>query len=403
MIKRDLYWKKISPFIDKPVIKIITGMRRVGKSYFLKELIERLGQQGVAEDNILFIDKEDLAFDAIQSYMDLYEYVNSELSDVKGRKYLFVDEIQEIEEWERCVASFLKNEEYDIYITGSNAHLLSSELATLISGRYIEVVLYPLSFGEYRIFRGEDFTDKDREFQQYLRYGGLPGLFHMEITDETVFQYLNAIYNTILLKDVVKRYNVRNVALLEQFARYFFDNIGQLMASHNITKFLKSQNIKTYPDTIQNFLSYFTATFLGYSAKRFDIKGKRRFEINDKYFVNDLGIRHSVIGYRGGDIAQLLENVVFIELLRRGYSVNVGIQGQREIDFIATRQNEKMYIQVTYLLESKSTVEREFIPLLEVKDNYPKFVLSMDSKIWGDEYEGIKRLNIIDFLLEDSI
>ena len=174
------------------------------------------------------------------------------------------------------------------------------------------------------------------------------------------------------------------------------------MASHNITKFLKSQNIKTYPDTIQNFLSYFTATFLGYSAKRYDIKGKRRFEINDKYFVNDLGIRHSVIGYRGGDIAQLLENVVYIELLRRGYSVNVGIQGQREIDFVATRQDEKLYIQVCYLLESESTVEREFTPLLEVKDNYPKFVLSMDSKIWGDQYEGIKRLNIIDFLLEEG-
>lgn len=403
MIKRDLYWKKINPFINKPVIKIITGMRRVGKSYCLKEIIERLVQQGVAEDNILFIDKEDLAFDAIQSYMDLYEYVNSELSDVKGLKYLFIDEIQEIEEWERCIVSFLKKEEYDIYITGSNAHLLSSELATLISGRYIEFTIYPLSFKEYRIFRGDNFSDQQAEFDRYLRYGGLPGLLHIELNDETVFQYLNAIYNTILLKDVVKRYNVRNVALLEQFARYFFDNIGQLMASHNITKFLKSQNIRTYPDTIQNFLSYFTATFLGHSAKRYDIKGKRRFEINDKYFVNDLGMRHSVIGYRAGDIAQLLENVVFVELLRRGYAVNVGVQGQREIDFIATRQNEKLYIQVAYLLESKKTAEREFAPLLEVKDNYPKFVLSMDSKIWGDEYEGIKRMNVIDFLLGDSI
>ena len=221
MIKREIYWKKVNPFIEKPVIKIITGMRRVGKSYFLKEIIERLVQQGVSKNNILFIDKEDLDFDQIKSYMDLYEFVKAELSDVKGRKYLFIDEIQEIDGWERCIASLLKNEEYDIYITGSNAHLLSSELATLISGRYVEVVLYPLSFGEYRIFRGENFTDKEREFEQYLRYGGLPGLFHMELTDETVFQYLNAIYNTILLKDIVKRYNVRNVALLEQFARYF--------------------------------------------------------------------------------------------------------------------------------------------------------------------------------------
>ncbi len=402
MIRRDLYWRKIKPFVDKPIIKVVTGMRRVGKSYFLKEIIERLFEQGVALRNVLFVDKEDLNFEFIGSYKDLHEYASTEFSGVTGRKYLFIDEIQEIEDWERAVASFAKSDEYDIYITGSNAHLLSSELATLISGRYVEFAVYPLSFREYLLFKGDHNTDRESEFAGYLRYGGLPGLFHLELSDETVFQYLNAIYNTILLKDIVKRYNVRNVALLEKFAQYFFDNVGQLMASHNITRFLKSQNIKTYPDTIQNYLSYFTATFLGYSAKRYDIKGKRLFEINDKYYVNDLGLRHSVIGYRGGDIGQLLENVVFIELLRRGYSVNVGIQGQREIDFIATRQNEKIYIQVAYLLESKKTVEREFTPLLEVKDNYPKFVLSMDSKIWGEEYEGIKRLNIIDFLLEEG-
>ncbi|MDD4101421.1 MAG: ATP-binding protein [Kiritimatiellae bacterium] len=400
MIWRDLYWKKISPFLNKPVVKVLTGMRRVGKSYFLREIIGRLAEQGVSESNILFIDKEDLQFDNIRSYAELHNYVTSKMAKVKGQKYLLVDEIQEIEEWERCVASCLKKEDFDIFITGSNAHLLSSELATLISGRYIEFTIYPLSFSEYQIFRGDQFADRTVEFERYLRYGGLPGLFHLELSDETVFQYLNAIYNTILLKDIVKRYSVRSVGLLESFARYFFDNIGQLMASNNITNFLKSQNIRTYPDTIQNFLSYFTATFLGHSAKRYDIKGKRLFEINDKYFANDLGIRHSVTGYRGGDIGQLLENVVYIELLRRGFSVCVGLQGQREIDFIAMRQGTKLYIQVAYLLESAMTVEREFRPLLEVKDNYPKLVLSMDQKIWGAEYEGVKRMNIVDFLMD---
>jgi predicted AAA+ superfamily ATPase len=318
MIRRDLYWKKIQPFVNKPVVKVVTGMRRVGKSYFLKEIIERLSEQGESRENCLFIDKEDLSFKFISSYMDLYKYVEDELSGVSGRKYLFIDEIQEIEEWERAVASFAKSEKYDIYITGSNAHLLSSELATLISGRYIEFTIYPLSFKEYRIFRGGDYSGQESEFDQYLRYGGLPGLIHLELNDETVFQYLSAIYNTILLKDIVKRYSVRNVALLEDFSQYFFDNISQIVSAGSITKYLKSQKIHAHVDTIQNFLSYFTATFLGYSAKRYDIKGKRRFEINNKYFANDLGIRHSVIGYRGGDIGQILENVVYVELLRRG-------------------------------------------------------------------------------------
>lgn len=402
MIRRDLYWKKIQPFIDKPIIKVITGMRRVGKSYFLKEIIERLSEQDIPETNILFIDKEDLNFEFIGSYSDLFKYVEDKFSKVKGKKYLFIDEIQEIKEWERAVASFSKSEKYDVYITGSNAHLLSSEIATLISGRYIEFTLYPLSFKEHGLFKGKQYTDAQSEFTDYLRYGGLPGLIHLERTDETVFQYLNAIYHTILLKDIIKRYNVRNVAVFERFARYFFDNTAQIISAGSITNYLKSQKINTHVETIQNFLFYFTATFLGYSAKRYDIKGKRLFEINDKYFVNDLGIRHSVIGYRGGDIGQILENVVYIELLRRGYSVTVGIQGQREIDFIGTRQGEKIYIQVTYLLKSEKTVAREFNPLLEIKDNYPKFVLSMDSEIWGDAYEGIRRINIIDFLLEDQ-
>jgi len=399
LIRRELYWQKIKAFVDKPVIKVITGMRRVGKSYFLKEVVEHLFEQEVAKENILFIDKEDLKFEFLATYTDLYSYVEDCFTDVKGRRYLFIDEVQEISEWEKAVASFSKSEKYDIYLTGSNAHLLSSELATLISGRYVEFTIYPLSFKEYLLFKGDKSSDCESDFADYLRYGGLPGIFHLEQSDETVYQYINAIYNTILLKDIVKRYNIRNIALLERFASYFFDNTGQILSAGNIVKYLKSQKIQVHIDTIQNYLIYFRATFLGYRARRYDIKGKRLFEINDKYYLNDLGIRHSVIGYRGGDIGQLLENIVYIELLRRGYSVCVGIQGQKEIDFIATRQSEKIYVQVAYLLESAETVKREFSSLLEVKDNYPKYVLSMDSKIWGEGYDGITRMRIIDFLL----
>ena len=295
--------------------------------------------------------------------------------------------------------SLHKKEDFDIFITGSNAHLLSTELSTLISGRYIEMQIYPLSYSEYLDFKGDKFTDHKNEFAIYLRYGGLPGLFHFENTDEVVFQYLSSVYNTILLKDIVKRYNVRNVSLLEKISAFLFDNIGNLLTASNITKYLKSQKIQTYSDTVQIYIDYFLSTFLTHKASRYDLKGKRFLTINEKYYLNDLGIRHSIIGYKSGDIGQLLENVVYLELIRRGFRVGIGVLGEKEVDFIATKNNEKIYVQVAYLLSEQQTIEREFSPLLYIKDNYPKYVLSMDDNIWGNDYKGIKRLNIIDFIL----
>jgi uncharacterized protein len=398
-IPRKEYWNKIKPFINKPIIKIITGMRRVGKSYFLKQIIDNLLKSGVAKSNILFIDKENIDFDFIQNYKDLNSYVKEKLPAGKTKKYLFIDEIQEIDNWEKLIVSLNKKETYDIYLTGSNAHMLSSELATLISGRYIEINIYPLSYSEFILFKGAAFSSHEVCFEEYIRYGGLPGIFHLEQNDETVFQYLNAIYNTILLKDIIKRYNIRNIALLEKISLFLLDNIGNLMTANNISKFLKSQHIKAYPDTVQNYLNYFTNTYIAHKVSRYDLKGKRFLEINDKYYINDLGIRNALLNYRQNDIAQNLENIVYMELLYRGYKVNVGLNGVNEIDFIATKQNEKIYIQVTYLLASEATVQREFAPLLSIKDNYPKFVLSMDGKLWGNDVQGIQRINIIDFLI----
>ncbi len=397
-IYRNEYWEKIEPFIDKPIIKIITGMRRVGKSYFLKQIIANIVKNGITEDNIIFIDKENIDFDFIHDYNDLNAYIKKMQPAGNKKSYLFIDEIQEIEHWEKLIASLNKSEKYDIYLTGSNAHLLSSELATLISGRYIELPIYPLSYSEFILFKGTDFSSHETCFEQYMRYGGLPGIFHLEQTDETVFQYLGAIYNTILFKDIIKRYNVRNIALLEKISCFLFDNIGNLMTANSIAKFLKSQKIKVYPDTVQNYLNYFTNTYIAHKVSRYDLKGKRLLEINDKYYVNDLGIRNALLNYRQNDIAQNLENIVYLELLYRGYKINIGLNGVNEIDFIATKQNEKIYIQVAYLLASEATVLREFTPLLNIKDNYPKFVLSMDSQLWGNDYQGIQRINIIDFL-----
>ncbi|HBM17580.1 MAG TPA: ATPase [Lentisphaeria bacterium] len=400
LINRNIYWTEIKPFIDKPVIKVITGMRRVGKSYFLRQIIEELKLKGIAPEQILYIDKEDLKYDSIRTYQDLNSYVKKEFKDITAKRYLLIDEIQEIENWEKTISSLLKTDSADIYITGSNAHLLSSELSTLISGRFVDIQIYPLGYSEYVTFRGKDFTSDKTEFEAFLRYGGLPGLFHFEKTDEVVFQYLSSVFNTILLKDIVKRYSIRNISLLERVSAFVFDNIGNLLTANNISNYLKSQKIQTYSDTVQIYLGYFVSTFIAHKVPRYDLKGKRILSINEKYYLNDLGIRHSILGYRSADISQILENVVYLELLRRGYSVNVGVLVDKEIDFIATKQNKKIYIQVAYILGSDKTVEREFSPLLDIDDNYPKYVLSMDDNIWGNDYKGIIRLNLIDFLLK---
>ncbi len=401
MYTRNFYLDKVKPFIKKPVIKVITGMRRVGKSFFLKQIIQLLLQQDVAEKNILYIDKERLEFDFLQNYRDLDEYVGERFSDVPGHKYLFVDEVQEIEQWEKTINSLLNRGDIDIYITGSNAHLFSSELATLLSGRYIEFPIYALSFKEFLLFRGDRKKDPSVEFQNYLRFGGLPALHHFELVDDVVYQYVRSVYDTILLKDIIKRNNVRNVPLLENINRYLFDNIGNIFSAKRVSDYFKSQKVKVGVDTVQNYINYFIETFSFYKVQRYDIKGKRILEIYEKYFTGDVGIRHAVLSYRGTEIAGVLENLVFLELKRRNYSVYIGKWEDRKIDFVAEKEDKRIYIQVAYLLASEEVVEREFTPLQQVKDNYPKYVLSMDTLL-GSDYEGIKRMNIMDFLLSDE-
>ena len=398
-IRRKKYFEKIKPFINKPIIKVITGMRRVGKSYFLKQIINQLMNNGVSDNKIIFIDKDDIDFDFIQDYKNLNKYITQKIKSKKRKYFLFIDEVQEIANWEKVIVSLHKKENIDVYLTGSNAHLLSSELSTLLSGRYVEIKIYPLSYSEFVLFNGKAFTSHADCFTKYLRYGGMPGLFHLEQTDDTVYKYLESIFDTIVFKDIIKRYNIRNISLLEKIYKFLFENIGNLITANSISKYLKSQKLKTYPDTVQNYLNYFTNAYLAYKVSRFDLKGKKILEFNDKYYINDLGIRHALFNYRPNDISQLLENVIYMELLYRGYKVNIGSGKNFEIDFVATKQNEKIYIQVAYLLASEKTIKREFKPLMKIKDNYPKFVISMDDKIWGDDYNGIKRLNIIDFLI----
>ncbi len=402
MHTRTLYVNNIVKYISTPVVKVITGMRRVGKSYFLRLIIAHLRNEcGIEENEIIYIDMESLDFDFIQDYQQLNSYIAQRSKGISGTISLFIDEIQDIIEWEKCIASLLGSEKYDIFISGSNASILSSELATLLSGRYIEFPIYSLGLKEFLEFNNEKKQDAAKVFPSYLKFGGFPALPHFDFNQEVVYQYINSLYNTILLKDVVKRHKVRNIPLLESITKYAFDNIGNIFSAKKLSDYLKSQRMAIGVETVQNYLLYICSTYTLYKVQRYDIKGKRLLAIHEKYFLGDIGLRHALLGYREGDISGILENIIFLELKRRGYKVFIGKLGTLEIDFIATNSTDKIYIQVCYLLASQKTIQREFKPLQTIKDNYPKYVVSMDT-LFGDDIEGIKRMNIVDFLLMSS-
>jgi predicted AAA+ superfamily ATPase len=359
-------------------------------------------KKGVSEKNILCINKESLEYDFIHDYQDLNKFVKNAFTSEQGKRYLFIDEVQEIKLWEKAVTSLFTEEKTDIYITGSNAHLLSSELATLLSGRYVSFPIYPLCFQEFLQFRNTtpQKADLNKEFSLFLQYGGLPGIHFLDFKEEVIYHYLNSIFNTILLKDVVTRHRIRDVSQLKNITRFVFDNCGQIVSSKRISDYLKSQKIRITVDTVQNYLHYLQNAFLISKTSRYDLKGKRHLEFYEKYYMGEIGMRHGFIGYRKDDISGLLENIVYLELLKRGYNVSIGKLEDKEIDFIAEKEKSRLYFQVAYLLASPETEIREFSPLERINDNYTKIVLSMD-KDWGEERRGILRKNIIQFLLED--
>ncbi len=398
MFKRTKYLKKIAPFINKPVIKVIVGMRRTGKSYFIRQVIEELKEQNILPNNIVYINKESIEFDFIRNYKDLYEYIQKSFKNSKGQKYIFIDEIQEIKEWEKTVSSFSNENGYDIYLTGSNAHLLSSEIATLLSGRYVEFPIYSLSFEEFLVFRGPNKKDIQTEFLHYLRYGGFPIIHHLEFEEETIYQCVQTIYNTILLRDIVARNKIRNITLLENLSGYLIDNIGNVFSARRIADYLKSQRLSVGIETIQNYISYIASTFVVHKVPRYDIRGKRLLEIYEKYYLGDIGIRNAMFGYKESDVSGVLENIVFHKLKQSGYQVYIGKWDDYEVDFVAQKAHERVYVQVAYLLSSPETIQREFSVLQKIKDNYPKYVVSMDN-VFEKDYKGIKRINLIDFLL----
>lgn len=403
MIKRELYMEQVRGFMDKPLIKVITGMRRSGKSMLLKLISEELEQKGVSKENIIYMNFESMQHADITDFRSLYQLIRGKVDTIQGRVYILLDEIQDVISWEKAVNSFLVDFDCDIYITGSNARLLSSELATYIAGRYVEIKVYPLSFSEYIEFaqsnQAEEQLSREQHFINFLKYGGLPGIHMMNWESERIYQYLSDIYNSVLLKDVISRNNIRDTALLEKIILYMMDNIGNTFSAKTISDFLKSQGRKLSTETVYNYIRALESAFIIHKVPRYDIKGKRLLETQEKYFFSDLGLRHAVMGYRNADIAGVLENVVYLELLRRGYKVSIGKQDTKEVDFIGVLRDERLYVQVSYLLADEKVIEREFAPLKAIKDNYKKVVLSMDS-LFDSNIDGIKRKNIVDFLLE---
>jgi len=379
MILRDKYLEKIKGYINKPVIKVVTGMRRVGKSYFIKQIIEHLKKEGINGKQILYINKELLDFDFIDDYADLYKFVKEYFKENKTDRYLFIDEIQEIKKWEKAISSFFAEEKYDIYITGSNSNLLSSEITTLISGRYVEINIYSLSFKEFLKFRNKTEADKYEEFTLYLKFGGFPVIHNFNLNEEVTFQYINSLYNTIILKDVVGRHNVRNIRLFQDIVKFLFSNLGQIFSSNSISKYLKSQRKNVGVDTIQNYLSFLEASYMIHKVQRYDLKGKKLLELYEKYYLGDIALKNALLGYNDEHISGLLENIIFLKLKQDNYNVFIGKLNDLGIDFIAEKSGEKMYIQVAYLLETNQTIKREFGALEKIKDNYPKYVLSMDN------------------------
>ena len=399
MIKREIYMQRIRPFIGSDLVKIITGIRRCGKSVMLDLIKKELIESGIKESNIISVNFESFQFSHLLTAKALYEEIIHRSKKVEGKVYLFFDEIQEVEAWEKCVNSLRVDLECDIYITGSNAKLLSGELATCLAGRYVEFIIYPFSFFEFLEGYRENFPEASRSqaFQEYLLCGGMPYLLNVKYEKNASRQYLSDIFDSVQIKDVIKRNSIRDIDLLDRIMSYIMVNMGTTFSAASISKFFKSENRKAAPETVLNYIDYCCQAFLFYKVKRKDLQGKQVLAANEKYYISDHGIREAVYGNNLRDIERVLENIVYLELLRRGYQVYVGRIDRREIDFVCERGADLIYVQVAYLLASEETIRREFGIYEHVKDNFPKYVVSMDEIDMSQN--GIIHMNIRDFLL----
>jgi len=400
MYKRQKYIDRIVPFINKPVIKVITGMRRTGKSTIMQLIINHLIESGVNKELIIFINMESLDNSRLTNISELHKFVGQHKKKTGEKLYLFIDEVQEIQDWEKAVNSFFADGDADIFITGSNSKLLSSELATLLTGRYVEFNVYPLVFSEFSQFRNKEIKSVDL-FNEFLKFGGMPGIHHLDFKEHEIYQYLSAVIDSVLLKDVVKRNNIRNVGLLEKIMQFTFDNIGNVFSGRKIADYFKNERRTLGHETVYNYLKYLESAFIINRVPRFDLKGKKILETNEKYYLTDIGLGHALLGYREKDINAYLENIIFMELLYRGYTVKIGKFYDYEVDFIAQKSNERIYIQVCYILADEKVRKREMRPFHKISDNHPKYLLTMDSIPESNE-DGILRRYIPNWLMSKT-
>ena len=401
MIVREKYLNRMIAAKDAEIIKVITGVRRSGKSTLMLMFKDYLLDTGIKIENIIHINFESAMYDDIKNYKDLYKYVEKNIKS--GKMYLLLDEVQNVESWEKAINSFKVDFNIDIYITGSNAYLLSSELSTLLSGRYIEIKMYPLSFKEFLEFNNYDKINLEDKFNEYLKYGGLPAVTLIKDNDELVLSYLNGIYNTIVKKDIIDRNNIKDTALLENIIKYLATNIGSPVSASKISGYLNSNKIveKCNHQTIDNYLNMLEKSFIFYKADRTDIKSKALLKTLGKYYISDPGIRNIILGFRNINEGHLLENIVYLELLRREYKVNIGKTNNFEVDFVAENPNNIIYFQVSQSIKDENVLARELKSLESIEDNYEKIILTMDKTI-NNDFNGIKVMNIIDWLLLDD-
>lgn len=391
--RRDTYIERIKPFMRTPIVKVMIGHRRVGKSFILFQLIDLIRREE-KNANIIYINKEDIDFVDIISYHELHDYISMKL--VNGKKnYIFIDEVQEIKDFKIAIRSLALDDHNDIYLTGSNSKMFSSDLANELGGRYVEFRIYSLSYPEFLKFHC--LSNDDDSLEKYIHFGGLPYLIHLPLTEAVVMEYISSVYSTIILRDVVERNKIRNTIFLEQLVRFLANNIGSLFSSKSISDFLKSQKVKMSPSLVSEYADSLTEAFVVHQVGRYDIVGKKFFERGEKYFFENMGIRNVIAGYKPQDRAKRLENLVCNHLLFCGYDVKVGTMNTEEIDFVCTRGGETLYVQVAMELSSSETIYREFGNLLKIRDNYPKIVVSGE-RSFENSYDGVKHIHIRDFL-----
>jgi predicted AAA+ superfamily ATPase len=390
---RAVYIGKIKPFIGKNIVKVLTGHRRAGKSYILYQLMGKI-KKNEPKTNIIYINKEDIAFDNIHNYKDLNDYI-TEKSVRNKMNCIFIDEVQLIDNFHITIKSLLLKKNYDIYITGSNSDMLSGDLANELGGRHIEFTIYSLSYTEFLQFH--KLKNDDSSLEKYFRYGGLPYLIHLPFDDEVMKEYLSSIYSTIILKDVIARKKIRNTVFLEQLVKYLAGNIGNLFSSKSISDYLKSQRTEISPNQVIEYIHALTDAFVINKVTRYDVIGKKLFERGEKYYFENMGIRNTIAGYKPQDRAMRLENAVFNQLLFCGYDVKIGVLRSEEVDFVCTKNGETLYVQATQELSKTETINREFGNLLKINDNYPKIVVSADTS-FENTYKGVEHIHIRNFL-----